>query len=117
MRRWAALARVCAAAALLVLIAGAGARADEPKFPAFTGYVVDDAGILSSATRAQLSEALGEFQRATKRQVVVATVRSLQGLPIEDYGYRLGRAWGVGQRGQDTGAILLVAPNEREVRI
>jgi uncharacterized protein len=100
-----------------MLLIGAGARADEPQFPAFTGYVVDNAGLLSTATRQQLSEALGEFQRATKRQVVVATVKSLQGLPIEDYGYRLGRAWGVGQRGEDTGAILLVAPNERQVRI
>ena len=71
-------------------------------------------------SRAQLTQALGEFQRVNHKQVVVATVRSLQGLPIEDYGYQLGRAWGVGDKGKDakdTGAILLVAPAEKKVRI
>jgi uncharacterized protein len=44
-------------------------------------------------------------------------VPSLQGYPIEDYGYRLGRAWGIGEKGKDNGVILLVAPNEHKVRI
>jgi len=116
-RHWAAFARIAAAAALLAAFTAIGASAEELRFPAFTGYVVDDAGVLNAATRTRLTDALGAFHRASKRQVVVATVRSLQGLPIEDYGYRLGRAWGVGERGKDTGAVLLVAPNERQVRI
>jgi uncharacterized protein len=106
--------------AAFVLVGGIGlspASAAEPTFPPFTGYVVDGAGILSPSTRAQLTETLGAFQRKTRNQVVVATVKTLEGYPIEDYGYRLGRAWGVGQKGKDTGAILLVAPNERQVRI
>ena len=45
------------------------------------------------------------------------TLRSLQGYDIADYGYRLGRHWGIGQKGTNNGAILLVAPNERKVRI
>jgi uncharacterized protein len=110
------LARLVAVAALASAVAIA-AHAQDLKFPAFTGYVVDDAGVLSAQTRSQLAQALGDFQRATHQQLVVATVKSLEGHPIEDYGYQLGRAWGVGQRGQDTGAILLVAPNERAVRI
>jgi len=117
MMGWLRSARVAAAALLLAALACAGAHAAEPQFPAFTGAVVDNAGILSQATRARLAEALTEFQHTTKRQVAVVTVRSLQGYPIEDYGYRLGRAWGVGEKGKDTGAILLVAPNEHEVRI
>src|SRR4051812_9284687 len=117
LRRCGAFARAAAAAALLTAFAVLGASAQEPSFPAFTGYVVDDAGILTGATRSQLTAALGDFHRTTKRQMIVATVRSLQGYPVEDYGYRLGRAWGVGERGNDTGAILLVAPNEHEVRI
>jgi uncharacterized protein len=118
MRGWTAVLRVMSLAALvMVAFALADASAQEPRFPAFTGYVVDDAGILSPATRAQLTEELGNFQRATKRQLVVATVRSLQNYPIEDFGYRLGRAWGVGEKGKDSGAILLIAPNERQVRI
>ena len=113
------LKRIRAAVAIVLFAVAtlASAAAQEPKFPAFTGYVVDDAGILSSNTRAQLTQALGDFQRASHRQVVVATVKSLQGYPIEDYGYRLGRAWGVGDKGKDTGAILLVAPAEKKVRI
>ena len=62
-------------------------------------------------------EKLAEFQRGNHKQVVVATVRSLQGFPIEDYGYRLGRAWGIGQKDANNGVILLVAPKERRVRI
>ena len=45
------------------------------------------------------------------------TLKSLQGTSIEDYGYQLGRAWGIGQKGKNNGALLIVAPNERKVRI
>jgi uncharacterized protein len=48
---------------------------------------------------------------------VVATLPSLQDLTIEDFGYQLGRHWGIGQAGKDNGALLIVAPEEREVRI
>jgi uncharacterized protein len=116
LRRWSAFARIVAAAVLAALAVTA-ASAQEPNFPAFTGYVVDDAGILTDATRSRLTQALADYHRATNRQIVVATVRSLQDYPIEEYGYRLGRAWGVGEKGKDTGAILLVAPNERQIRI
>ncbi len=91
--------------------------ASMPDFPPLSGRVVDQAGILSAATDAQLTQTLEQFERDTGRQVVVATVKSLQGFPIEDYGYQLGRAWGIGEKDQNTGAILLVAPNERQVRI
>ena len=43
---------------------------------------------------------------------MVETIPDLQGYPIEDYGYRLGRAWGVGLKDADNGAILFVAPHE-----
>ena len=88
-----------------------------PQFPPLTGRVVDEAGLLTPAQRQQLTGVLAQFEAATKRQVVVATVKSLQGYPIEDYGVQLGRAWGIGEKGKNTGAILLVAPNERKVRI
>jgi uncharacterized protein len=44
-------------------------------------------------------------------------VNSLQDQEIEDYGYQLGRAWGIGQKENDNGALLIVAPNERKVRV
>src|SRR3546814_15763372 len=50
------------------------------------------------------------------RQVVVATLADLQGYDIADYGYRLGRTWGIGQKGEDNGVLLIVAPGERQVR-
>ncbi len=88
-----------------------------PQFPPLTGRVVDDAGLLSADQRQQLTGWLAQFETATKRQVVVATVKSLQGYAIEDYGYQLGRFWGIGDKDKNTGAILLVAPSERRVRI
>jgi len=104
----------CGAALLLL---AAAAPAAEPVFPALTGRVVDDAGILSPDTRSRLDARLAEQERATGQQVVIVTVKSLQGYPIEDFGYQLGRRWGLGQKGRDNGALLIVAPNERKVRI
>jgi uncharacterized protein len=102
---------------LLLAIAGA-ARAAEPNFPALTGRVVDEAGVLSASTRSGLAEMLAQHERASGgQQVVVATLKSLQGFSIEDFGYRLGRHWGIGEKDKNTGALLIVAPNERKVRI
>jgi uncharacterized protein len=102
---------------LLLLILGSPALASEPKFPPLTGRVVDDAGVLSASTQSQLTDMLADHERATGQQVVVVTLDSLQGCTIEDYGYQLGRYWGIGQKGKNTGAILLVAPKEHKVRI
>jgi len=88
-----------------------------PKFPPLTGRVVDGAGILSPQAEAQLTGELADLEARTGRQVVVATVPDLQGYEIEDYGYQLGRAWGVGRKDQDDGVVFLVAPNQRKVRI
>lgn len=98
-------------------LAALPAVAAEPVFPPLSGRVVDEAGILSPDTETRLASWLQNFEQTSKRQVVVATVKSLQGFPIEDYGYKLGRAWGIGQKDKNTGAILLVAPHERTVRI
>ena len=104
-----------------LLVAGALAltplAAVAQTFPPLTGRVVDQANILSPATEASLTERLAAVEARNGAQVVVATVPSLQGYEIEDYGYRLGRAWGIGQAERNNGAIFLVAPNERRVRI
>jgi uncharacterized protein len=86
-------------------------------FPELTGRVVDDAGILDPATKAALERKLADFEQKTTGQLVVVTLKSLQGTSIEDYGYQLGRHWGIGQKEKNTGALLIVAPNERKVRI
>ena len=100
---------------LICLLAGAPAHAQE--FPELTGRVVDNADLLPPAEEAALTQKLAALEQASSRQLVVATVPDLQGYPIEDYGYRLGRAWGIGQEGANNGAILLVARDDRKVRI
>ncbi len=88
-----------------------------PTFPALSGRVVDDAHVLSPQTVAALTQRLADLEQRTTRQLVVVTLPSLQGYEIEDYGYQLGRAWGIGQRGANNGVLLIVAPNEHKVRI
>jgi uncharacterized protein len=88
-----------------------------PEFPKLTGRVVDAANILPPETEVSIGTKLAQLEASTTRQVVVATVPDLGGMDIADYGYQLGRAWGIGQKDEDNGAVLLVAPNERRVRI
>jgi uncharacterized protein len=101
----------------LALAATATAPAAALEFPELTGRVVDRAGLLSERDEAEVEAALAQFEQTTGNQLVVATLESLQGLPIEDFGYQLGRHWGIGQAGADNGALLIVAPEERAVRI
>ncbi len=102
------------AALLLVALVAAPAFA-APTFPALTGRVVDEAGILSADEATKLAAKLADLETKTSDQFVVATVKSLQGYDIQDYGVQLGRAWGIGQKGTNNGLILLVAPNEHKV--
>jgi len=88
-----------------------------PEFPALTGRVVDQANILSPQTERQLTQMLAQHEQETSNQVVVVTLNSLQGYPIEDYGYQLGREWGIGQKGRDNGVLLIIAPTEKKMRI
>jgi uncharacterized protein len=104
------VARLFLLAALALF--GAAAPADAQTFPKFTGFVVDEANVLSPAVEADLTAKLGALQRDTKRQLVVATIGSMQGYPVEDYGYRLLRSWGVGLKDVNNGAILFIAPKE-----
>ncbi|WP_339870802.1 TPM domain-containing protein [uncultured Brevundimonas sp.] len=103
---------------LIWLIAAVPAfAAGSPAFPALSGRVVDQARLLSPDREAELDGTLAALERDTGNQVVVVTVNSLEGLEIEDYGYRLGRAWGIGRRDSNNGVLLIVAPEERRVRI
>jgi uncharacterized protein len=86
-------------------------------FPALTGRVVDGGGLLSAADRTALTADLADLEAKTTDQLVVVTLRSLQGTTIEDYGYQLGRQWKIGQKEKDSGILLIVAAAERKVRI
>lgn len=89
----------------------------ELQFPKLTGRVVDEVNLLNQAQKNALETKLEAHEAATSNQVVVAIVKNLQGTSIDDYGYQLGRAWGIGQKGKNNGVVLLVAPNQRKVRI
>ncbi len=101
---------------LLLLLAATVAQA-ALEFPPLTGRVVDNANLLDGQSKAQLTQMLQAHEQATGEQVVVVTLPNLQGANIEDYGYQLGRHWGIGQKGKDNGALLIVARDERKLRI
>lgn len=94
-----------------------GAARAELSFPPFTNYVVDQAGVIPATDESALVAKLKSFQERTGRQLAVATVPSLQGTSVEDFGNRLFRAWKLGDATRNDGALLLVAPTERKVRI
>lgn len=94
-----------------------GALAADLTFPPLTGRVVDAAGILTPDQRGTLEAKLKAHEDKTSDQVVVATVPNLQGTTVEDYANRLFRDWKLGQAKTNNGALLLVAPSERKVRI
>lgn len=86
-------------------------------FPALTGRVVDQAEIIPPETEAALVPKLADLERRSGIQLAVATVRTLEGQAIEPYANELFRTWGLGEAERDNGVLLLVAPNERRVRI
>ena len=86
-------------------------------FPPLTGRVVDQAQLLSAEAETQLTDELAAQERATGNQMVIVTLPSLGGRSIEEYGVALGRHWGIGQKQTNSGLLLMVAPNERAVRI
>ena len=100
--------------AALALIAGPAAA---QTFPKLTGRVVDEAHLLSPEQAAALDAKLAALEQQSQRQMVIATIPSLEGYDIEDYGYRLGRAWGIGDKQRNDGLLLIVAPNDRQVSI
>lgn len=107
---------------IALLLALTGQAAVAQNFPKLTGRVVDQADLLDPQQEAALTAKLAGLETRTKRQLVVATLSSLEGYEISDYGYRLGREWALGQDGKgeaekDNGAILIIAPNERRMRI
>src|SRR6478752_6093443 len=116
-RAWLAVCYVLAGVVSLVWLTLSHAQA-APQFPPLTGRVVDDAGVLSDSAKRELTDILaGDEQKFGGRQVVVATLKSLQGYEISDYGYQLGRAWGIGQAKLNNGVIFIIAPKEHRARI
>ncbi len=110
------LRTLLAVATLTLGAASVAPRAAGP-FPPPQGYVSDFAGVLDASTRAGLEATLRDTERQTTAEIFVATVTSLDDTSIEEYAARLFKAWGIGKKGVDNGALILVAPTDRKMRI
>ncbi len=86
-------------------------------YPRPTGYVNDFAQVISAQARQEIETVGASLKQGGNIEMAVVTVRSLEGLAIEDYSIGLAEAWGVGTSAEDLGIILLLAVNERQVRI
>jgi uncharacterized protein len=86
-------------------------------FPALTGRIVDQANVIPAETRSAIESKLVDLEAKSGIQLVVATVTSLEGQEIEPYANALFRTWKLGEKAKNNGVLLLVAPNQRRVRI
>lgn len=102
---------------LFVLLAFMSLFSAEISLPEFTGRVVDEANILTKGTKDSLTATLEAHEKATTNQIVVVTLKSLHNYSIESYSLALARKWEIGKKDKDNGVLLVVAPNEKEVRI
>jgi uncharacterized protein len=103
----AALVALCCAAVIALAI----------NFPALSGRIVDQANIIPLVVRSSMEDKLADLEGKSGIQLVVATVNSLEGQEIEPYANQLFRTWKLGEKAKNNGVLLLVAPNERKVRI
>ena len=110
------LATSLALAAIFIAFIAALALA-APNYPELTGRIVDNANLISAEDRAAIEAELAALETTSTDQIAILTVKSLDGYEIEDYGIGLARKWAIGQKGKDNGIVLIVAPNERKVRI
>ncbi|MGY3976963.1 TPM domain-containing protein [Aeromonas mytilicola] len=104
-------------ALLPLLLLWTAALQAAPDFPTLSGRVVDEAALMSRKQAHQLTQQLAAFEKRSGIQLVVVSVDNLDGETIEEYGYQLGRHWGIGQKGKNNGVLLLIAQDERKVRI
>lgn len=108
-------------ATLAVALVGLGLALARPALavdvPYLTGRVVDEANILSPAVEQNIAQVSEQHEKATGDQIVVLTLPSLEGESIEGYATRVFEAWKLGQKGKDNGVLVIVAPNDRKMRI
>ena len=100
----------------MVLLTNLQAATPLPAAP--SKYVTDYAGVLRPGTADRLSSQLADFEHRTANELIIAIYPNLpKGVSIGDYAGQLYEAWKIGERGKDTGALLLITTNERQGRI
>ncbi len=118
MRKW--LARLVLGTYILLATPGAVAAAQPQIPPAPTGnsiYVQDYAGVLSADARNKINRLGSTLATKTKAQLVVVTVNTLDGQPIEEYSLEFMRRWGIGDKTANNGVLVLIDVQERLARI
>jgi len=106
-----------AMALALLLLAPLPAWAADKAVPFLSGRVVDEAGMIPADARQRIEQKLAAYEQRTGNQAAVLTVDSLDGEPIEDYSVRVAQTWKLGQKGKDNGVLLLIAKQDRKMRI
>jgi uncharacterized protein len=91
--------------------------ADVTGAPVMTGQITDAATIFEAAGKAEIMDAIGDFEKVHKNQLTIVSVPSLNNQEIANYTCKLGNLWGIGDKQHDDGILILIAPNERKVRI
>ena len=99
---------------ILFIPVGDGLALDVPKL---AGYVNDQADMISSGLELKIENYLREFERSDSTQVAILTIPSLEGEAVEEYAIRVAESWALGQKGKDNGVLLLVARDDRKIRI
>lgn len=87
------------------------------EIPAYKGYVNDFSGIISTENQRRINYYLDELDKKTGAQVAVVTINSLKGNSIEAASLDIGRKWGIGQKGKNTGVVILIAVQDKKMRI
>jgi len=105
--------------ALFLAVAATAPAAQESRLevPRSDGWVTDLAGMLSDAEERRLEDLMESYRRGTTHEIALLTVPSLQGEPIERFALEVGRAWGLGTKEKNNGALLVVSKEDRKIRI
>src|SRR2546422_6852543 len=109
---WPVLAAL--SAALILFLFGATARAEKLEQLKPQGYVNDFAGVLSAPARSQMTALCAEVDQKAHAQVAVVTIRSLEGVPLQEFANRLFKQWAVGYKPDDRGVLVLLAISDRK---
>ena len=106
--------RVILTLLFVLLTVATGVAREVPKA---TGYVTDNGNLISQTVQLKLEQFLHDFEASDSTQITVLTISSLEGENLEEYSLRVLEQWGVGQKDKDNGALLIVAKDDRKIRI
>jgi len=101
-------------AVLILFPLGLTARAEKVEQLKPQGYVNDFAGVLSAPARSQMTALCAEVDQKAHAQVAVVTIRSLEGIPLQEFANRLFKQWAVGYKPDDRGVLVLLAVSDRK---